>query len=117
MFEDGGQRRSFIHVRDVAEANLLSIDALVAGRIASGSLRAYNIGAPEVHTIGQMAAVLSSVSGTADPVITGEFRLGDVRHITASSDRARAELGWIPKHGFEDGMHEFATAPLRGDQG
>lgn len=117
VFEDGGQRRSFIHVRDVAEANLLSIDALVAGRIASGSLRAYNIGASEVHTIGQMAAVLSSVSGAGDPVITGEFRLGDVRHITASSDRARAELGWIPKHGFEDGMHEFATAPLRGDEG
>ncbi|GAA3314821.1 NAD-dependent epimerase/dehydratase family protein [Arthrobacter ramosus] len=116
VFEDGGQRRSFVHVRDVAEANLLSIDALVAGRIAQGSLRAYNIGASEVHTVGQMAAILSFASGAADPVVTGEFRLGDVRHITASSARARAELGWIPKHGFEDGMHEFATAPLRGDQ-
>ena len=116
VFEDGGQRRSFVHVRDVAEANLLSIDALVAGRIAQGSLRAYNIGASEVHTVGEMATILSSASGAADPVVTGEFRLGDVRHITASSARARAELGWIPKHGFEDGMHEFATAPLRGDQ-
>ncbi|MGM7778742.1 NAD-dependent epimerase/dehydratase family protein [Arthrobacter sp. KNU-44] len=116
VFEDGGQRRSFVHVRDVAEANLLSIDALAGGRIAPGSLRAYNIGASEVHTVGQMAAVLSSIAGGPDPVVTGDFRLGDVRHITASSARARAELGWIPKQGFEDGMREFATAPLRGDQ-
>ncbi|MGO4583804.1 NAD-dependent epimerase/dehydratase family protein [Arthrobacter sp. 2RAF6] len=116
VFEDGGQRRSFVHVGDVAEANLLSIDALVAGRITSGSLRAYNIGASEVHTVGQMAAILSSFAGAPAPLVTGEFRLGDVRHITASSARANAELGWIPKHGFEDGMHEFATSPLRGDQ-
>lgn len=116
VFEDGGQRRSFVHVADVAEANLCSIDALAGGRaVAPGGFRAYNIGAAEVHTVGQVAAVLSSVGGGPDPVVTGEFRLGDVRHITASSARARAELGWIPKHGFEDGMHEFATAPLRGD--
>ena len=115
VFEDGGQRRSFVHVRDVAEANLLAIDALAGGRMASGSLRAYNIGASEVHTIGQVAAILSSVSGAPEPVATGGFRLGDVRHITASSARAQAELGWIPAQGFEDGMREFATAPLRGD--
>lgn len=116
VFEDGGQRRSFVHVGDVAEANVLSIDALLTGRIAPGSLRAYNIGASEVHTVGQVAAILSSAGGGPDPVVTGEFRLGDVRHITASSARARAELGWIPRHGFEDGMREFAVAPLRGDQ-
>ncbi|WP_442542452.1 NAD-dependent epimerase/dehydratase family protein [Arthrobacter sp. KN11-1C] len=115
VFEDGGQRRSFVHVRDVAVANLLAIDALAGGWIASGSLRAYNIGASEVHTIGQVAAILSSVSGAPEPVVTGEFRLGDVRHVTASSARAQAELGWIPTHGFEDGMREFAAAPLRGD--
>ncbi|BAS12391.1 dTDP-L-rhamnose 4-epimerase [Arthrobacter sp. Hiyo8] len=116
VFEDGGQRRSFVHVRDVAEANLLSVDALVGGRVASGCARAYNIGASEVHTVGQVAEVLSSVAGAPAPVVTGEFRLGDVRHITASSARAWAELGWIPKRGFEDGMREFAIAPLRGDQ-
>ncbi|GAB3556893.1 NAD-dependent epimerase/dehydratase family protein [Arthrobacter alkaliphilus] len=117
VFEDGGQRRSFVHVADVADANLLAIDAVLGGRIASGSLRAYNIGASEVHTVGQMAAILSSACGGPDPVVTGEFRLGDVRHITASSARARDELGWVPSHGFADGMREFAAAPLRGDQG
>ncbi|QHK18630.1 NAD-dependent epimerase/dehydratase family protein [Pseudarthrobacter psychrotolerans] len=117
VFEDGGQRRSFIHVADVAEANLCAVEALAAGGVvAPGSMRAYNVGASEVHTIGAMAGVLSAVGGGPVPVITGDFRLGDVRHITASSARAKAELGWAPRHGFEDGMREFATAPLRGDR-
>ncbi|MDQ0028510.1 NAD-dependent epimerase/dehydratase family protein [Arthrobacter bambusae] len=116
VFEDGGQRRSFVHVADVAEANLRAIEALVEGRVVMpGSFRAYNVGASEVQTIGQMAEVLSAVGGGPAPMVTGEFRLGDVRHITASSARAWAELGWAPRHRFEDGMREFATAPLRGD--
>jgi dTDP-L-rhamnose 4-epimerase len=45
--------------------------------------------------------------------VTGEYRLGDVRHITASSERLRTELGWSPSMSFDDGMREFATAPLR----
>lgn len=116
VFEDGGQRRSFIHVADVAEANLCAVEALAAGGVmAAGSMRAYNVGASEVHTIGQVAGVLSTVGGGPVPVFTGEFRLGDVRHITASSARAKAELGWAPRRSFEDGMREFATAPLRGE--
>lgn len=117
VFEDGCQRRSFIHVADVAEANLCAIRVLAQGRVmAPGSFRAYNVGASEVHTIGQVAGVLSAVGGGPVPVFTGAFRLGDVRHITASSARAKAELGWAPRHGFEDGMREFATATLRGDR-
>jgi dTDP-L-rhamnose 4-epimerase len=45
--------------------------------------------------------------------VTGQYRLGDVRHITASSERLRQELGWSATVSFEDGMREFATAPLR----
>ncbi|WP_026556577.1 NAD-dependent epimerase/dehydratase family protein [Arthrobacter sp. 35W] len=114
VFEDGGQRRSFIHVADVAQANLRSAEALSGGSLHPGGFRAYNVGAGEVHTIGHMAAVLSAQSGGPEPVVTGEFRLGDVRHITASSARIQAELGWAPRHSFDDGMREFATAPLRG---
>ena len=61
-----------------------------------------------------------STDGSADVarahgalVVTGEYRLGDVRHITASSDRLKTELGWAPQMTFEAGMREFATAPLR----
>jgi len=48
------------------------------------------------------------------PVVTGEYRLGDVRHITADSSRLRAELGWKPEIGFDEGMREFARSGMRG---
>jgi dTDP-L-rhamnose 4-epimerase len=111
VFEDGGQRRDFVHVGDVASANLAAIDSTATA--ADGSVRAYNVGSGIVHTIGELAAQLSEHSGGPAPVITGEYRLGDVRHITASSERLQRELGWAPAHSFEDGMREFATAPLR----
>lgn len=110
VFEDGGQRRSFIHVADIAAANLA---ALQNSRQAGAPFRAYNVGSEQVHTVGEMAATLATAAAGPAPVCTGEFRLGDVRHITASSARIRAELGWRESWNFADGMAEFAQAPLR----
>lgn len=110
VFEDGAQRRDFVHVRDVASANLAALD-WTAGR--RSAFRAFNVGSGTVHTIGELAAQLSLHAGGPAPVTTGEYRLGDVRHITAASGRLRAELGWAPSVDFEAGMREFATAPLR----
>ena len=109
VFEDGRQRRDFVHSRDVAAANLAAID-WTGG--AEGH-RAFNVGSGVVHTIGEIAQQLSEHSGGPAPVVTGEYRLGDVRHITASSDRLKSELGWAPTMTFEAGMREFATAKLR----
>lgn len=111
VFEDGLQRRDFVHVRDVARANLAAI-AWTAGQPA-GTTRAFNVGSGEVHTVGEMASALSTAFGGPAPVITGQFRLGDVRHITASAARLHTELGWMPEISFESGMREFARAPLR----
>jgi dTDP-L-rhamnose 4-epimerase len=110
VFEDGGQRRDFVHVRDVAAAN---VAALVAEPRA-GALTAYNAGSGEPHTVGEMARALAAAYGGPEPVVTGEYRLGDVRHITADSSRLRAELGWKAETGFAEGMREFAAARLRG---
>ncbi|WP_329454476.1 NAD-dependent epimerase/dehydratase family protein [Streptomyces sp. NBC_01497] len=111
VFEDGGQRRDFVHVRDIAAANVLALTAL-AGR-PQGSFRAYNAGSGAPHTVGEMARTLSDAHGGPDPVVTGEYRLGDVRHITASSTRLRTELGWRPEVPFAAGVHEFAHAAQR----
>jgi dTDP-L-rhamnose 4-epimerase len=111
VFEDGRQRRDFVHVADVARANLAALDWTVTAR--SGTSRPFNVGSGTVHTVGELAEQLSLASGGPAPVVTGEFRLGDVRHITASSDRLRAELGWTSRVSFEEGTREFATAPLR----
>lgn len=111
VFEDGRQRRDFVHVRDVARANIAA--ALWTDGQASGTTRAFNVGSGEVHTIGEMALALSDAFGGPPPLVTGQFRLGDVRHISASSERLRTELGWLPEVAFADGMREFALAPLR----
>ncbi|MET8945817.1 NAD-dependent epimerase/dehydratase family protein [Streptomyces sp. NPDC004542] len=111
VFEDGGQRRDFVHVRDVAGANRVALDGLP--RLPEGGLRAYNVGSGEPHTVGEMAAALAFAHGGPPPVVTGDYRLGDVRHITASSRRLREEAGWKPEVSFTEGMTEFAVAPLR----
>lgn len=111
VFEDGAQRRDFIHVEDVAAANVAALTAV--GDRPPGTLRAYNTGSGDPRTVGEMAEALAAAHGGPPPVVTGEYRLGDVRHITASSDRLRAELGWRPGVPFADGMARFAHAPLR----
>ncbi|WP_062211378.1 NAD(P)-dependent oxidoreductase [Streptomyces sp. NBRC 109706] len=111
VFEDGAQRRDFVHVTDVARANVAALGAL-ADRPA-GSARAYNVGSGQPHTVGEMAAALAEARGGPAPVVTGEYRRGDVRHITASSARLQKELDWSPRVAFADGVTRFATAPLR----
>ncbi|MGW5264102.1 NAD-dependent epimerase/dehydratase family protein [Microbispora sp. NPDC004025] len=110
VFEDGGQRRDFVHVGDVAAANLAALDAL--GSAPPGGLRAYNVASGEPRTIGDLATALSAARGGPAPEVTGRYRLGDVRHIVASPDRAAAELGFRARISFADGMREFAHAPL-----
>lgn len=110
VFEDGRQLRDFVHVRDVAAANAVALEA----EAAPGALTAYNTGSGEPHTVGEMARALAAAYGGPDPVVTGEYRLGDVRHITADSSRLRSALGWKPATGFAEGMAQFARAGMRG---
>jgi dTDP-L-rhamnose 4-epimerase len=71
-------------------------------------VRAFNVGSGTPRTVGDMAkALATSLKGPA-PVVTGEYRLGDVRHITADSSRLRHEFDWRPQVEFADGMAELA---------
>lgn len=98
VFEDGRQRRDFVHVEDVARAVAAAALADTDGH------RAFNVGSGRVTTIGEMARALSVSRGGPSPVVTGEFRLGDVRHITASSELAAAQLGWRARIPLSDGV-------------
>jgi dTDP-L-rhamnose 4-epimerase len=105
VFEDGGQRRDFVHVRDVARANVLALESDVAG--------AFNVCSGAPRTVRDMAAALARATGGPEPIVTGQWRGGDVRHVFASAEKARAELGFAAVEDFEAGMHEFAQAKLR----
>ena len=110
VFEDGGQRRDFVHVRDVAHANVV---ALTRELPVTG---AFNVASGEPHTVAEMAGALADASGPGAPrpQVTGEYRLGDVRHVFASVRQAEEVLGFRAREQFRAGMAEFALAPLRG---
>jgi len=104
VYEDGGQRRDFVHVRDVAAATIRACERHVDG------VRAFNVGSGTPRTVGDMAAALARVTAGPAPVLTGRWRLGDVRHITADSSRLRRELDWRPAVAFDEGMAELGRA-------
>jgi dTDP-L-rhamnose 4-epimerase len=107
VFEDGRQRRDFVHVHDVAIANVLALTA------DTTSFRAYNIASGVTTTVGEMAAALATACAGPLPEVTGRYRPGDVRHIVASPRRARAELGFTATIAPGEGIAAFAAAPLR----
>lgn len=102
VFEDGRQRRDFVHVDDVARA----VAAALRAALAPG-LTALNIGSGRVTTIGEVATALTAAVGGAPPVVTGDFRLGDVRHVTADSAAARRVLGWSAEIELRDGVRDL----------
>jgi dTDP-L-rhamnose 4-epimerase len=113
VFEDGAQRRDFVHVRDVADATVTATEAVAGAGLPGGpgTLRAYNVGSGTPRTVGQLASALADACDGPRPVVTGEYRLGDVRHVTASSERIRRELAWRAAVPFAAGVAEFAAAP------
>lgn len=110
VFEDGGQLRDFVHATDIAQANGLALSWPDA---EPGRLSAFNVGSGQPHTIGDMADALSRAHGGPEPTTTGRHRVGDVRHVFASSARAGETLGYHPTVTFDKGMVDFASAPLR----
>jgi dTDP-L-rhamnose 4-epimerase len=113
VFEDGGQLRDFVHVQDVARANVLALAALSHRPLEAGSYRAYNVASGHPCTIGDVAWALATAGGGPLPVVTGEYRLGDVRHIVADPRSAARELGFRAAVRWFDGMRDFATDRLR----
>lgn len=103
VYEDGGQLRDFVHVRDIARANVL---ALTAPDPVPGP---FNVCSGTPRSVGEMAAALSDACGpdAPPPVTTGQYRLGDVRHVFASAERARAALGFTAVEDFSAGMREL----------
>lgn len=110
VFEDGAQTRDFVHVNDVATANLLALRSVHAH--PPQALSTYNIASGTPVTIREVADALAADTNHP-PTVTGHYRAGDVRHIIASPDRAASELGFRAQIRPEVGLRDFASAPLR----
>jgi len=104
IFEDGKQRRDFVYAGDVAEACRLALES----DDAVG--RAFNIGSGRPVTIKEVALLLAETLGVPiEPEITGECRIGDVRHCFPDISAARAVLGYRPATQLEVGLREFVS--------
>jgi dTDP-L-rhamnose 4-epimerase len=102
IFEDGRQRRDFVYAGDIAEACRLALET----EAAIG--RAFNIGSGRPVTIREVAILLAdTLRVPIEPEITGECRIGDVRHCFPDISAARSVLGYQPQTQLEAGLVEL----------
>jgi len=103
IFEDGLQRRDFVHVSDVVQACRLAMDTPAAAG------RAFNVGSGDAYTVREIADLMAAVlEKPIDPEICGQYRVGDIRHCFADITLARDVLGYEPAVTLEDGLIELA---------
>ncbi len=108
VFEDGGQMRDFVHVDDVAAANVAALTADREGFTAANVCSGQPISIMDVAN-----ALCDARDRRVTPVITGQYRSGDVRHIVADPARAAQLLGFRAAVEPHSGLRDFAFAPLR----
>ena len=104
IFEDGQQRRDFVHVSDVARAFILALDhPKAAGGV-------FNVGSGEDRTVAEVATLLAESMGRKDlpPEIAGKARAGDIRHCIPDIDHICEQLGYEPQADFREGLAELA---------
>ena len=104
VFEDGEQRRDFVHVEDVARA----FDAAL---FTPGVGGVFNIGAGAPRTVNAVARDLAAAMGVAHltPEIVGKARIGDIRHCFGDATLAADTLGWRAEADWADGLAELAA--------
>ena len=104
IFEDGRQRRDFVHVSDIAQACRLALE------VPGAAERVFNVGSGNAYTVLEIAERLAQVMGREYlmPEVTGKYRVGDIRHCFADIGAARTVLGYEPRMAFDDGLQELA---------
>ncbi|MFT6533713.1 MAG: dTDP-L-rhamnose 4-epimerase [Limimaricola cinnabarinus] len=105
IFEDGRQKRDFVHVRDVARGFRLAMEA------PSAAGQVINIGSGRSYAIADVAEMLACAMGVPElsPEILSRARIGDIRHCFADLSKARELLGFSPQHRLEDSLCELAA--------
>lgn len=103
IYEDGQQLRDYVNVRDVARANILVMEAPQA------DYQVFNVGGGRAVTVLKFARImLDAFDSDLEPVIPGEFRIGDTRHTVSDISKLRA-LGWEPTIPVEHNVAEYVA--------
>ena len=115
VYEDGLESRDFVHVSDVVDALVASVETGLPNGIV------LNVGAGVPTSVSHLASTLMDVSGLEVPVcVTGQYRLGDIRHCFADLSQTAKYLGFAPKISLKVGLLNFckwaATQPIHNDR-
>jgi dTDP-L-rhamnose 4-epimerase len=104
IYEDGEQRRDFVSVYDVSRALRLALE------VPEAAGHAFNIGSGVSASVREIASRMAAVldADDLDPDITGQYRVGDIRHCFADISKARRLLGYTPQVDLEEGLMELA---------
>ena len=104
IFEDGLESRDFVYIDDVAEATILGLEQ------DSANGHSFNVGTGVATDVLTVANTLIEKYGIQVPVtVSGNYRLGDIRHNYADITQARKLLGFTPRWNFSDGIAQFAS--------
>ena len=102
IYEDGLESRDFVYIDDVVDATILGIEKEEANR------HVFNVGSGNTTTVKEVAEILKSYfNSNVNIVLTGEYRLGDIRHNYADLTKVKKILGFFPKYSFNEGVLEF----------
>ena len=102
IFEDGKETRDFVFIDDVVAATILAIDSSVSGA-------AYNVGTGQAINVLTVAQSLKDNYGVGGKIkVSGNFRVGDIRHNFADLTRIMADMGFVPRVTFAEGVSAFS---------
>lgn len=104
IFEDGKETRDFVYIDDVADATILGLEKDEAND------QVYNVGTGVATDVVTVANTLAGFYGKKVPItISGNYRLGDIRHNFADISKIKSELGFQPKWNFNQGIEAFTN--------
>ncbi len=104
IYEDGKESRDFVYIDDVVDATILGLE----NDVANGEV--FNVGSDEVTTVLTVAKTLKKLFNATTVInVSGNYRLGDIRHNLADLTKIKTLLGFTPKYNFQQGISEFVT--------
>ncbi len=102
IFEDGRESRDFVYIDDVVEATILGVEKNEA------NFQVFNVGAGEKNSVLEIAEKLKKHFNSEIKInVSGNFRLGDIRHNVADIGKINKELGFTPKYTLDKGLEQF----------